>query len=153
MTQNTSLSNFLEAVSGKKIVFTNGCFDILHRGHVEYLNEAKKLGDALVIGLNSDSSVRQLKGPERPVNSESDRKFILENLKAVDHVEIFSEQTPLELIKRIKPDVLVKGGDWKADKIVGAEFVLENGGQVLSLKLVHGYSTTSIIKKIEKPTK
>ena len=145
-----SLENFLEQSKGKKIVFTNGCFDILHRGHVAYLNEAKKLGDVLVVGLNSDASVKELKGPERPVNSELDRKYVLENLKAVDFVAIFGEQTPLRLIQEVKPDILVKGGDWKPEQIVGSDFVISNGGQVLSLNFVDGYSTTNIIQKINQ---
>lgn len=145
-----SLKLFLDAAKGKRLVFTNGCFDILHRGHVAYLNEAKKLGDLLIVGLNSDSSVKALKGPERPVNAEEDRKFVLENLRAVDHVEIFSEETPLNLIKEVCPNILVKGGDWKAEQIVGSDFVLSNGGQVLSLNFVDGYSTTKIIQKVSK---
>lgn len=136
------------ASSGKRIVFTNGCFDILHRGHVEYLNEAKKLADLLIVGLNSDSSVKKLKGPERPVNREQDRKFVLENLRCVDQVAIFDEQTPLNLIKEVKPDILVKGGDWSVDQIVGSDFVLGQGGKVMSLRFVKGYSTTKIIEKI-----
>lgn len=145
-----TLDQFLKSAEKKKIVFTNGCFDILHRGHVEYLNEAKKLGDLLVVGLNSDRSVKELKGPERPVNAENDRKFVLQNLKAVDFVQIFDEQTPLNLIKAINPDILVKGGDWKPEQIVGSEHVLTNGGEVLSLNFVDGYSTTKIIHKISK---
>lgn len=144
----STLKEFLKSVEGKKVVFTNGCFDILHRGHVAYLNEAKALGDVLVVGLNSDSSVKELKGPERPINAEQDRKFVLENLKAVDHVEIFSEQTPYNLIDEVQPDILVKGGDWKASDIVGSDIVLNRGGQVLSLNFVNGYSTTNIITKI-----
>lgn len=146
-TDADDLDVFIEQARGKKLVFTNGCFDILHRGHVAYLNEAKKLGDLLVVGLNSDKSVKSLKGPDRPVNSELDRKFVLENLKAVDRVEIFEEQTPLKLIERITPDVLVKGGDWKPKQIVGSEHVLARGGEVLSLNFVDGYSTTNIIKR------
>lgn len=140
--------NFLEKFKNKKIVFTNGCFDILHRGHVAYLNEARSLGDALIIGLNSDASVKRLKGSERPINKESDRKFVLENLKSVDAVQIFEEDTPLEIIKVIRPHVLVKGGDWKIDQIVGGREVLGWGGEVLSLNFVDGYSTTSVINKI-----
>lgn len=132
---------------GKKIVFTNGCFDILHRGHVSYLNEARNLGDLLVIGLNSDASVKRLKGESRPINQENDRKFVLENLKSVDYVVIFQEDTPLELIKSITPDILVKGGDWPIEKIVGHEIVMQNGGKVMSLSFVDGYSTTKIIEK------
>lgn len=145
---SAELSKFLEANRGKKIVFTNGCFDILHRGHVTYLNEAKKLGDLLVLGLNSDASVKKLKGPERPINNEEDRKFVLSQLKAVDFVEIFSEETPLDLIHTVKPQVLVKGGDWKADQIVGGKEVISWGGKVFSLNFVNGYSTTSLIEKI-----
>lgn len=143
------LDKFLEANKGKKIVFTNGCFDILHRGHVTYLAEAKKLGDLLVMGVNSDASVKRLKGPERPINNEEDRKYVLSQLKPVDFVEIFEEDTPLNLIKKISPAVLVKGGDWKIDQIVGGKEVIENGGEVYSLNFVDGYSTTSIIKKIQ----
>ena len=141
---------FLDKVSGKKIVFTNGCFDILHKGHVAYLNEAKKLGDFLFVGINSDSSVKKLKGPTRPINNESDRKFVLSNLRCVDAVEIFSEETPLDLINLVRPSVLVKGGDWKIDQIVGAKEVQSWGGEVLSLDFVDGYSTTGIIKKVLK---
>jgi D-glycero-beta-D-manno-heptose 1-phosphate adenylyltransferase len=134
---------------GKKIVFTNGCFDILHRGHVAYLNEARKLGDALIVGLNADASVKRLKGPERPINNENDRLFVMKNLKCVDAVEIFTEDTPLELIKALRPLVLVKGGDWSVDQIVGGREVISWGGEVLSLTFVDGYSTTSVIKKIQ----
>jgi rfaE bifunctional protein nucleotidyltransferase chain/domain len=143
------LEKFLSENKGKKIVFTNGCFDILHKGHVSYLNEAKKLGDLLVIGLNSDASVKRLKGPERPINNEIDRQFVMKNLKAVDFVEIFEEDTPLNLILTVKPQVLVKGGDWKIDQIVGGKEVIANGGEVFSLNFVDGYSTTSIITKIQ----
>jgi len=132
-----------------KTVFTNGCFDILHIGHVHYLNEAKSLGDKLVVGLNSDSSVKRLKGDERPINHELDRKFVLENLKAVDEVIIFDDDTPIELIKKINPDILVKGGDWPIEKIVGHEHVLANGGLVKSLSFKDGYSTTSTLEKIK----
>ena len=149
MSFSPELTEFLKKNQGKKIVFTNGCFDILHRGHVTYLNQAKSLGDLLVMGMNSDASVKVLKGPERPINKELDRKFVLENLKSVDFVEIFTEQTPLELIKVIKPSVLVKGGDWTIDKIVGAKEVIDWGGEVFSLSFVDGYSTTGIIQKIQ----
>ena len=147
----SSLEQFLENNKGKKIVFTNGCFDILHKGHVTYLNEAKKLGDLLLVGLNSDASVKRLKGPERPINNELDRQFVLSQLKAVDFVEIFDQDTPLELILKVKPNILVKGGDWKIDQIVGAKEVLSSGGDVFSLNFVDGYSTTSIIHKIQAP--
>ncbi len=134
--------------SKKKIVFTNGCFDILHKGHISYLNEARSLGDALIVGVNSDRSVKQLKGPTRPICSELDRKYVLENLKAVDAVEIFDEETPLELILKIKPMVLVKGGDWPVEKIVGGIEVKSWGGEVKTLQFVDGMSTTNIINKI-----
>ena len=133
----------------KKIVFTNGCFDIVHVGHIQMLNEAKRQGNYLVVGLNSDSSVRRLKGETRPVNKELDRKFFLENLMAVDEVIIFEEDTPLELIKKVRPQVLVKGGDWAVDEIVGSDFVLSNGGEVKSLSFKDGFSTTSIIEKVQ----
>lgn len=133
-----------------KTVFTNGCFDILHSGHVQYLNEARALGDKLIVGLNSDLSVKRLKGEERPINTEDDRKFVLENLKAVDEVVIFGEDTPLELIELIKPDVLVKGGDWPIEKIVGHDFVTSSGGEVISLSFKDGYSTTSVLEQIKK---
>jgi rfaE bifunctional protein nucleotidyltransferase chain/domain len=137
----------------KKLVFTNGCFDLIHRGHVAYLNEAKSLGDYLVVGLNSDSSVKKLeKGTNRPFNNENDRAFVLDNLKAVDYVIIFSEDTPYNLIKNIKPDYLVKGSDWKEEDIVGSDVVKANGGQVISLKFVDNYSTTSLINKISGET-
>lgn len=143
------LSEFLEKNKGRKIVFTNGCFDILHRGHVTYLAEAKKLGDLLVIGLNSDASVKRLKGPERPINNESDRRFVISQLKSVDFVEVFTEDTPLNLILTVKPSVLVKGGDWKIEQIVGGKEVQSAGGQVFSLNFVDGYSTTNLIEKIQ----
>lgn len=141
--------DFLKRAQGKKVVFTNGCFDILHPGHISYLNQAKELGDLLMIGLNSDSSVKGLKGEERPINPQEDRKFILENLKAVDCVEIFSEETPLKLIKEVMPQILVKGGDWPVDQIVGHEVVLANGGSVQSLRFIEGKSTTDIVEKIK----
>jgi rfaE bifunctional protein nucleotidyltransferase chain/domain len=146
----SEIKNFRQTHIGKKIVFTNGCFDIIHRGHVSYLNEAKSLGDLLVVGLNSDNSVRKLKGPDRPVNLEQDRKFVMQNLKAVDAVFIFDTPTPLELILELRPDVVVKGGDWKIDQIVGAKEVLAWGGEAYSLNFVDGYSTTSTIQKIQK---
>lgn len=146
---SSNSSDFLKKNEGKKIVFTNGCFDILHRGHISYLNEARKLGDVLFLGLNSDASVKRLKGESRPINNQEDRKFILENLRSIDCVEIFDEDTPLDLIKAISPSILVKGGDWRPEQIVGSEFVLSNGGSVLSLKFIDGHSTTSVIEKIQ----
>ncbi len=138
-------------MKGDRIVFTNGCFDILHRGHVEYLQEAAGLGDRLVIGMNSDASVRrQGKGPDRPLNDEQSRAKVLAALRLVDAVIIFEEDTPLELIKAIVPDVLVKGGDWSEDRIVGAESVKAAGGDVRSLKLVEGFSTTALVEKIRR---
>lgn len=148
----SKLEEFLETNRKAKIVFTNGCFDILHRGHVAYLNEAKSLGDVLVVGLNSDQSVKRLKGESRPVNAQEDRKFVLENLKSVDFVEIFEEDTPYNLINRVQPQVLVKGGDWKPDQIVGSDIVLAAGGEVKSLRFEDGYSTTGIIEKVSTPS-
>ena len=133
----------------KKVVFTNGCFDILHIGHVRYLEEAKSCGDTLVVGVNADSSVRELKGPERPIQNENDRAQILAALKAVDYTVLFAEDTPINLIEAIRPDVLVKGGDWAVEQIVGHEFVLKNGGEVKSLNFVDGRSTTNIVNKIK----
>lgn len=134
---------------GKKVVFTNGCFDILHSGHVNYLSKAKQLGDYLVIGLNTDASVRRLKGSERPINHQEDRAIVLSALKAVDFVCYFDEDTPLELIEEISPDYLVKGGDYTLETVVGADFVINNGGEVFLIPLVEGKSTTSIIKKMK----
>lgn len=133
---------------GKKLVFTNGCFDIIHRGHVEYLNQAKSLGDILIVGVNSDRSVRGLKGDDRPVNTEKDRAFIIDNLKSVDFVVIFDEDTPINIIKKIIPEFLVKGGDWKEEDIVGWDVVKQNGGKVMSLQFIDNYSTTNIINKM-----
>ena len=141
--------NFLEKNRLKKIVFTNGCFDILHPGHIAYLNEAKAQGDLLVVGINSDASVRKLKGPDRPINNELDRKFMMENIKAVDLVEIFDEETPFELITAIRPNVLVKGGDWKIEQIVGHDIVTSYGGEVKSLLFKDGHSTSNLIKNLQ----
>ena len=134
--------------AGKRIVFTNGCFDILHAGHVTYLEKARSFGDVLVVGLNSDSSVRKIKGPGRPVNSEEDRARVLAALEAVNHVTPFSEETPLRLIREIRPHVLVKGADWEEGRIVGAADVKSWGGKVRRVRLVPGRSTTSVLKKI-----
>ncbi len=133
----------------KKIVFTNGCFDILHCGHIKYLQEAKSLGQKLIVGLNSDASVKRLKGNDRPVNTQECRGEVLAALEAVDLVVVFEEDTPIEIISKIVPDVLVKGGDWKIEDIVGSDVVLKNGGEVKSLSFVQGVSTTSIIDKIK----
>lgn len=136
-------------MKGDRIVFTNGCFDILHRGHVEYLQEAAALGDRLVIGLNTDDSVGRLgKGDGRPYNDQDSRAKVVAALRLVDAVVLFDQDTPLELIQAIGPDVLVKGGDYTEDQIVGAEVVKARGGEVRSLKLVEGYSTTSLVDRI-----
>jgi rfaE bifunctional protein nucleotidyltransferase chain/domain len=129
-------------------VFTNGCFDLLHPGHVTYLEAARELGDALVVGLNSDASVRRLKGPARPILTEQERATVLSGLRSVDYVVVFDEDTPLALIRRIVPDVLVKGGDWPVEAIVGADVVLAAGGRVSSLPFVEGKSTTGIVERI-----
>ena len=131
----------------KKIVFTNGCFDLLHIGHIRYLEQAAALGDVLIVGINSDSSVQKLKGPTRPIQNENDRAEILASLKAVDHTVMFTESTPYNLISRVLPDILVKGGDWTIDQIVGSDLVLANKGQVKSLLFIDGKSTTKIIEK------
>ena len=136
---------------GKKIVFTNGCFDILHYGHIKYLQDAKGLADVLVLGLNSDSSVKKIKGLARPINKQLDRARVLSALSCVDYLTIFSEDTPLRLIRLIQPDVLVKGGDWQTEKIVGADFVKARGGKVLAIPYIKGYSTTKLINKIRSP--
>ena len=132
----------------EKIVFTNGCFDIIHPGHIDLLERARKLGTKLIVGINSDQSVKAIKGAERPFLSQNERQAILEGLKAVDEVRIFDENTPEKLIKEIKPDVLVKGGDWKIEEIIGADFVMQNGGEVYSLPLKDGFSSSKIVEKI-----
>jgi D-beta-D-heptose 7-phosphate kinase/D-beta-D-heptose 1-phosphate adenosyltransferase len=133
---------------GGKVVFTNGVFDLLHPGHIRYLQDARKLGDALIVGLNSDASVRANKGPERPITPEAERAEILAALECVDAVAIFDEETPADIIRRIQPDVLVKGADWEADNIVGRDTVEARGGKVVRMQLSRGYSTTELIKKI-----
>ena len=135
---------------GKKVVFTNGCFDILHRGHVTYLNEAKRQGDILVVGVNSDASVKKLKGESRPINSEYDRAFVLDGLKAVDYTVIFGEDTPEDLIACLKPSVHVKGGDYKKEDLPETKIVESYGGEVVILNFVEGKSTTNIINKINE---
>lgn len=143
------LLGLLEKVQGKKkIVFTNGCFDLLHAGHADYLNKAKSLGDILVVGINSDASVRRIKGEKRPILPQQMRAYLLDNLKPVDYVVIFEEDTPLELIKAIKPDVLVKGADWDLDRIVGADFVLSYGGRVESIAFSFDISTSKVVERI-----
>ncbi len=136
--------------AGDKIVFTNGCFDILHSGHITYLSEAAKLGDRLIIGLNSDASVKKIKGENRPVKSQTCRADILAFMSVVDMIVIFDDDTPLNLISKIIPDILVKGGDWKPEEIVGSDIVLQNGGEVKSLTFLEGYSSSKIIERMRK---
>lgn len=138
---------------GKKIVFTNGCFDLLHYGHVKYLQEAKRKGDILVVAVNSDASIRKLKGKERPINNEKDRLRVMAALESVDYVILFKEETPLKTIKALLPDILVKGSDWKKDNIVGWELVLGYGGRIASIKLIPGHSSSTLIKKIVQTCK
>lgn len=133
---------------GKTIVFTNGCFDIIHTGHTRYLNQAKAYGDILVIGLNSDSSVRGIKGDKRPINGQEERAETLAALACVDFVTIFDEPDPHKLIAKLQPDVLVKGGDWPVEKIIGGDIVQARGGRVISVPYIEGNSTTGIIEKI-----
>lgn len=139
-----------EKRNGKRVVFTNGCFDLLHPGHIRGFEQARALGDVLIVGLNSDASVRQLKGPTRPIIPERERAEILAALESVDAVMIFDELTPREVISQLLPDVLVKGGDWPGDQIVGREEVEAAGGRVVSIPLVPGYSTTAILQKIRE---
>ena len=139
--------------AGERVVFTNGCFDLLHYGHIHYLAEARNLGDHLIIGLNSAASVARLKGEHRPINDEQTRLFQLAAMEMVSAVVVFEEDTPLELITLLKPNILVKGGDWKPEQIVGSNVVLESGGKVRSLAFVEGYSTTSIEDKIKNNMK
>lgn len=134
--------------NGKRIVFTNGCFDILHRGHVEYLSKAAAFGDVMVVGLNTDASVKRLKGPSRPVNDEYARSFVLAGLEFVSAVVLFDEDTPYNLIKKVQPDFLVKGSDYKPENIVGYDIVTAKGGKVVTVDLVEGFSTTKTIEKM-----
>ena len=138
---------------GEKVVFTNGCFDILHLGHIDYLEKARHLGDRLIIGLNTDSSVKRLKGKDRPLNDQYARARTLAALAFVDGVTYFEEETPYELIRQLNPDILVKGNDYLAENIVGADLVLANGGKVETIEIVKGYSTTNIIEKIKQQNK
>ena len=135
---------------GQRIVFTNGCFDLLHLGLVDYLEKARQLGDRLVLGLNTDASISRIKGPERPLQDEVSRARIMASLLFIDAVVLFDQNTPLELIKAVQPDILVKGDDYTVENIVGHEVVLARGGEVKTVPLVKGYSTTNIVKKIEK---
>jgi rfaE bifunctional protein nucleotidyltransferase chain/domain len=135
-------------VENKKVVFTNGCFDLIHSGHVDYLVKAKEMGDILIVGLNSDSSVKRIKGNKRPILKQDERAFIVSNLKPVDYVTFFEEDTPAEIINELIPDVLVKGADWALDKIVGRDVVEANGGEVNTISFVNSQSTSEIIKTI-----
>ena len=144
-----NLGRILELFNKEKIVFTNGCFDILHPGHIHILDQAKSYGDMLIVGLNSDNSIKRLKGPSRPKVSQNDRLKILSSLKFLDYVVLFEEETPLKLIEKIKPNFLVKGGDYILEDIVGREFVEKNGGQVKIVKLLEGHSSSSLIDKFE----
>nr|MDA3823688.1 D-glycero-beta-D-manno-heptose 1-phosphate adenylyltransferase [Bacteroidales bacterium] len=135
---------------GKTVVFTNGCFDILHPGHQHLLTAAKKLGDLLILGLNTDTSVRQLKGPTRPINNQEKRAMNLSKIDEVDFIILFAEETPEKLIHTIKPDILLKGGDYKVEEIVGYDFLQSYGGQVITIPTLEGYSTTNLIEKNKK---
>lgn len=150
----TSIDSIIAAVelwrsSGYRIVFTNGCFDLLHIGHTTYLYDAKALGDLLIVGINSDSSVKRLKGDSRPIKDENTRLAIMSSLDMVDGAVLFDEDTPYNLIKQISPDILVKGGDWAVEDIVGSDLVIEAGGQVLSLPYHDGHSTTDLVARIQ----
>ena len=147
----TKLSEWRSA--RKTVVFTNGCFDILHRGHVEYLAQASDLGDKLIVGLNTDASVKRLKGESRPVNDEQSRALLLSALQFVDAVVLFGEDTPYELIKQVQPDILVKGNDYKPEEIVGYDIVTAKGGKVLTIDLVAGFSTTNVIRRMRAERK
>lgn len=138
-----------EQLHKQKIVFTNGCFDILHVGHVTYLAQARQLGDILVLGLNSDASVKRLKGPSRPINDEHSRALVLAALESIDYVVVFEEDTPYNVIAKVKPDVLVKGGDYQIKDIVGADIVQQRGGLVTTIPFVDGFSTTSTIQQLQ----
>jgi len=144
-----SVRNSLRS-QGKKVVFTNGCFDVLHRGHVEFLNEAKRCGDVLFVGLNSDDSVRRIKGKNRPIVPQEDRAYILSNLLAVDYVALFEDDTPRAMIESLLPDVLVKGADWSLEEVVGKEIVERAGGEVRTIPLIPNRSSTGIIERIVK---
>lgn len=148
---NTELQEVVKKLKNdnKKIVVTNGCFDILHAGHVRYLKESKKYGDVLIVGLNSDSSVKALKGPERPINNEMDRAEVLSGLESVDYVVLFSEKSPVKLLDTIKPDIYTKGADYTVETLPEADIVMKNGGEIKFIKLVEGKSTTKIIDKIK----
>ena len=136
--------------NGEKIVFTNGCFDLVHRGHIEVLANTADLGDKLVVGLNSDSSIQNLKGKNRPIIDENSRAILLASLQFIDAIVLFSEDTPHQLIETILPDILVKGGDYKIEEIIGHEVVLQNGGEIILVPFIDGFSTTNIVNKIKQ---
>ena len=146
----TQLRDILLGLPDKKVVFTNGCFDLVHQGHIDYLSKARDLGDMLVVGLNTDASVRRLKGPRRPINDQYSRALFLASMMFVDYVVLFDEDTPYELIKAVQPDVLVKGSDYKPEDIVGYDIVTAKGGKVETLDFLPGFSTTAIERKIAK---
>jgi D-beta-D-heptose 7-phosphate kinase/D-beta-D-heptose 1-phosphate adenosyltransferase len=137
--------------AGKRVVLTNGCFDLLHRGHLHVLRSARELGDLLIVAMNSDTSVQQIKGPNRPIFPEADRTELIAAMEVVDYLLLFDEGDPHLLIEALKPDILVKGGDWKKDQVVGAEIVERHGGKVILVPYLEGYSTTEIIERIRKP--
>ena len=143
------LGSFREAHRGETVVFTNGCFDLIHRGHIQLLVSAKTHGDYLVVGINSDTSVRRLKGPSRPYMGEEDRTFVLLQMRPVDYVTIFDEDTPLETIRELRPDVLVKGAEYSMENIVGADLIEEMGGKVERVEMLDGYSTSNLIERIK----
>jgi len=145
-----NIPELIQSINRKdnKIIFTNGCFDILHFGHVNLLWQAKELGKILYLGLNSDESIHRIKGPTRPINNELYRSYIMASLEMIDYISIFPEDTPIRLIKMIKPDILVKGGDWSENDVVGSDFVKTYGGSVKIIKLVDGLSTTNLINKV-----
>ena len=155
MSSATSLSEIKSIreqlkATGKKVVFTNGVFDLIHSGHVDYLAKAKKMGDVLILGLNSDDSVKRIKGDKRPILTQDERAFVLINLKPVDYVVLFDEDTPEKLISEIIPDILVKGADWSIEKIIGKDIVERNGGRVMNIEFVNNQSTSKIIDLILK---
>ena len=149
--EREGLAVLREEHRNSKLVFTNGCFDLLHRGHVELLDSASRLGDILVVGLNSDSSVVKLKGTDRPLTGQDDRAFVLLQLRSVDYVTIFDEETPMEAIEALRPDVLVKGAEYGKGEIVGASLVEGYGGRVVRIEMIKGYSTTRLIEKLNEP--
>lgn len=144
------LAEILRQLPDQKVVFTNGCFDLVHQGHIDYLSKARDLGDVLVVGLNTDASVRRLKGPRRPINDEYSRALLLASMLFVDYVVFFGEDTPYELIKTLQPDILVKGSDYRPEDIVGYDIVMAKGGRVETLDFLPGFSTTAIEDKILK---